>query len=283
VRAAASLELLHTFALIHDDIMDASPDRRGIPSAYRRAAGRFKSGEGINEPERRGLSAAVLAGDLALVLSDRMFVESGFDASDIARAWDPLTQMRLEAVGGQYLDLVTRGTPAGAPDGALTIAALKTAGYSVKGPMVFGAKLAGADEGRLAALSAFGEKVGIAFQLADDLAGLLGDPAVTGKDAEADARRGSPTRLIAQTMQMASPSQRKTVRAIWGNPHCTAADLGKIRALVVETGAVAAAVDEIKTMVSEASARLGQAKLKPGAVGMLCDLAGSIAAAATMP
>jgi geranylgeranyl diphosphate synthase type I len=169
VRAAAALELLHTFALIHDDLIDGSDERRGVPSSHReleRSAGR-----GTADASRFGRAAALLAGDLAVVLADELLLASGFEADTLLRAQAAYHEMREELAAGQLLGLLA--TPRDEAE-ARRLASLKGGAYSVLWPLTFGATLAAGSASLLDALSAFGRPLGEAFQLRDD---LLDDPA----------------------------------------------------------------------------------------------------------
>ncbi|MEX2588450.1 MAG: polyprenyl synthetase family protein [Actinomycetota bacterium] len=251
IRAAASIELLHTFAILHDDVMDGSELRRGEPSLFRRIADE-REDLGDEEAVHYGVSVAILAGDLALVLSDQLFSRSGFDADRLLRAYGPLSRMRLDAVAGQYLDLTHSGRPAGAqdPDLAVRISRLKTGSYSVEGPLLIGATLGGATEAAARALREFARPLGEAFQLTDDLMGLFGDPASTGKDAENDIRKGKPTPLISSSLAMATGGRRSDILAIWGNPRASAADLARLRAAVRDSGALGVMSARIRALVA---------------------------------
>ncbi|TMK64102.1 MAG: polyprenyl synthetase family protein [Actinobacteria bacterium] len=172
VRAAAALELFHTFALIHDDVMDESETRRGQASTYARFAGARAGEPGAL---RFGRSVAVLVGDLAAVLADEAFIGSGFPPERLLPALRRYAVMREEVAAGQFLDI--RGpAPTASAD---RVASLKTGAYTVEGPLHIGALLAGALPELLDALSRFARPLGLAFQLRDDLfdqgeAGLAG-------------------------------------------------------------------------------------------------------------
>jgi len=166
VRAAAALELLHTMALIHDDLMDGATERRGMPATATQLAGEALGRGFTVDADRFGAAAALLAGDLAAVLADRLFLTSGFDPGAIARALAPYHEMRLEMAAGQLLDIA--GLASG-PESARRSARLKGGNYTVEGPLLVGAALAGAPAEVRAALRAFGGPLGEAFQLRDDL------------------------------------------------------------------------------------------------------------------
>jgi geranylgeranyl diphosphate synthase, type I len=160
-RAAAALELLHTMALIHDDLMDRSSERRGAPSSAIQLAEAARR-RGMSDAERAGVSLALVAGDLVAVLADRLLLEAGFPPDRLIGALDRYHRMRTDMALGQSLDVA-----GGDPDRATT-AALKGGSYTVDGPLSIGAALAGADRDVTAALAAYGVPLGLAFQLLDD-------------------------------------------------------------------------------------------------------------------
>lgn len=256
VAAAASLELLHTFALLHDDVMDGALTRRGAPATHIRAAQEHRQADLAGDHDRYGTSVAILAGDLALVLSDLMLASSGFNPALLAQAAEPLGRMRLDAIAGQFLDLTHTGR--GVTDAGLAsrIARLKTAGYSVEGPLMIGATLAGGSGPARAALGEFARPLGEAFQIIDDLLGMFGDPAATGKSAENDLREGKPTLLMTRALAMASPQDRDAILSVWGQAPATAAALEELRLTVARTGALRAMIDRVDDLLSEARGAL---------------------------
>ena len=169
IRAAASLELFHTFALIHDDLMDDADERRGIPSIHAHVAVSAAVATSA-DPRRAGISAAMLIGDIAAVWADELLVTSGFDASRVTRALVRAYDVRQEMAVGQFLDVTGQ---ARVDEAAGRLAAnLKGGRYTVTGPLLMGAELARdetLDADLLRALQEFGEPLGEAFQLQDDL------------------------------------------------------------------------------------------------------------------
>lgn len=161
-RAAAAMELLHTMALIHDDLMDDTSERRGVPSSAQHLANEARV-RGALDPEGAGRSLAILTGDLAAVLADRALLTSGFDADVLVVALDRYHRMRTDMALGQCLDVLgTQGR------GSPIVAALKGGSYTVEGPAAIGAALAGAGPAKSDALAAFAGPLGLAFQLRDD-------------------------------------------------------------------------------------------------------------------
>lgn len=163
VRAAAALELLHTMALIHDDVMDLEQERRDSPTLHVRGT-RAAATRGHAAPERHGEAVAILVGDLAAVLADHLLLESGFPPERLVVALDRYHRMREETAAGQYLDLIGAGMD------ARRVASSKGGVYTVEGPLLVGAALAGAPPDVEGTLRAYGRPLGEAFQLIDDLA-----------------------------------------------------------------------------------------------------------------
>ncbi len=256
ILAASSLELLHTFAILHDDVMDGSSMRRGEPTIYRRVTDEHRASGLTGDSERYGISVAILAGDLALVISDYLLAQSGFSPELLNDVALPVTKMRLDAIAGQYLDLNHSGRGVTDPNLTARIARLKTGSYSVEGPLLVGATLAGAPASAKRALEAFARPLGEAFQLTDDLLGMFGDPQVTGKSADNDLRQGKPTSVMARALSLASPAAKDSILSVWGDPASSDEDLEILRKTVYESGAVKSMIRSINSLVGEAKAAI---------------------------
>ncbi|MGW1501924.1 polyprenyl synthetase family protein [Streptomyces mirabilis] len=245
---AASLEMFHAFALIHDDVMDRSEMRRGQPTVHRAlASSHHQSRRGDVPPaaaEWFGQAAAILVGDLALVWSDEILHAGRPSARQLTVVLPLLQTMRTEIVQGQYLDLYTTGCPTPDTATAWRVIRYKTAKYTVERPLHLGAALAGADRRLLQRLSAYAIPAGEAFQLRDDLLGAFGDPAVIGKPALDDLRAGKHTVLAALALQRATPAQARELRRLLGDPELSAAHAATVRELFTSTGA-RAVVEEL--------------------------------------
>lgn len=183
VRASAALELLHTMALIHDDLMDGTAERRGVASSAPHLAAQARCDELAADPDAYGSATAILSGDLAAVLADRMLLEAGFDAARTAAALAPYHRMRTEMALGQYLDVAGLAGATGTdPELARRAARLKGGSYTVEGPLAVGAALAGAAPEVIVTLMAFGGPLGEAFQLRDDVVDGDGSVGITPAD-----------------------------------------------------------------------------------------------------
>ncbi|ADU05781.1 MULTISPECIES: polyprenyl synthetase family protein [Micromonospora] len=272
--ALSALELLHTFALVHDDVMDASDTRRGLPTAHRAAAARHRAAGHTGDPDRYGEAVAVLIGDLCMVWADRLMAHAAVPAErllDVRRCYD---QMRVETVAGQFLDVLGENDSASwTVDRALRVARYKTASYTVQRPLLFGACLAGADadDPLIAAYTRYGLAVGEAFQLRDDLLGVYGDPETTGKPAGDDLRTGKPTALLMLARQLADPAQRRVLERAGSVTSATEVD--RLADVVRDTGATARVERMISDRVTEALAALGTAPIDETARTALTGLA----------
>ncbi|WP_349256623.1 polyprenyl synthetase family protein [Frankia sp. CgS1] len=311
VTAAAAIELLHACALIHDDVMDASDTRRGRPAAHRRFSRVHRTAGWRGDPADFGRSAAILLGDLFLAWADELLAASRMPPEALVRAWPTYGRMRSELMAGQYLDLVGQAEagPHGGldPGRAVRIARYKTAGYTVVRPLQLGGLLAGAPPDLLAAYAAFGLPLGEAFQLRDDLLGVFGDPAVTGKPTGEDLRDGRPTGLLALALTRAQPAAAARLRTLIsppvrraghpedagqpenpgysGGPGCSpgfgptenpaarAARVAEARDIIAASGAVAAAEERIAARTATAVEAARRADLDVTTLAALTELA----------
>lgn len=251
IRAAAALELLHTFALVHDDVMDRSPVRRGESTTWTYLAAEHRRFAFRGDPEDYGISTAVLVGDLAMTLADRAFLESGFAPERLLPAFGRYGRMRTDMVAGQFLDVVAANRGQVGEEEARRIAVLKSGAYTVEGPLHIGAILAAAPERLLASLSDYGVALGEAFQLRDDILGVFGDPSVTGKDRDSDLREGKRTVLIAKAMAESRPDDRRFLEDRLGRPDLSDQDVESIRRIIEVSGAL----DGTEALVEELGAR----------------------------
>ncbi|KAB1935783.1 polyprenyl synthetase family protein [Micromonospora sp. ALFpr18c] len=268
--ALAALELLHTFALVHDDVMDASTVRRGRPTAHVALAEQHVAAGHRGDPGRFGEAVAVLIGDLCMVWADRLLAQATVVPAQLFEVRHCYDQMRVDTVAGQYLDVLGENDPANwSVDRALRVARYKTASYTVQRPLLFGACLAGApaDDPLTAAYTRYGLAVGEAFQLRDDLLGVYGDPAVTGKPAGDDLRAGKPTTLLMLARQLATPAQLTAL------DQAGTAPVERLAELVAETGAAARVERMIAERVGDALAALDAAPVDRTARTALTGLA----------
>ena len=265
--AGAAFELLHAFALIHDDVMDGSATRRRSPTVHAEFDAAHRSAGWRGEGRRFGEGVAVLVGDLASVYADRLMV----GVPDAAReVWH---ELQIEINVGQYLDVV--GTASGDTpfEDARRIARYKSGKYTIERPLHLGAALAGRLDDLRAPLSAYGDPLGEAFQLRDDVLGAFGDPVVTGKPVGEDLREGKPTPLLAVARRRCAGAPEASVLDLVGAAGLDDAAVAEIQEVLVASGAL----DEIEATIDELTAvaleSLGSAGLPGPATGALAELA----------
>src|SRR5215217_1452891 len=236
LRAAASLELLHAFALLQDDVMDASRLRRGRPAAHV-AFAQWHRHLGISgSPDRFGESAAVLLGDLCLVWAAQMMRESGVPATALDRVWPRYDAMRIELAVGQFADLVNDAGGFPSLDKVLDVSRRKSGNYTVRRPLELGAAMAGCGEHVLTILGRYGDAIGEAFQMRDDLLGIFGSPAVTGKPCGSDLRERKATSVVAAAYQLGDSTLRRQLRVFMSAENLADDDILRWRELIAATG-----------------------------------------------
>jgi len=279
VRAATAMELFQAAALLHDDVMDDSDTRRGLPAAHRRLATEHTEHGWTGDGDRFGVAGAILAGDLCLAWTDELFATSGLPTAELERARPVFDRMRTQLMGGQFLDVVESvrswdGMPlTERVERAERVIRFKSAKYTVEHPLLIGASAGGADEDDLAALSRYGLDLGQAFQLRDDLLGVFGDPAATGKPAGDDLREGKRTVLVAHALAGADEHGRDLLESRLGDPDLDATTVDALRAVIVASGAVDAVEADISRLAGTARMALKSTHgLDTGAVEVLDQL-----------
>jgi geranylgeranyl diphosphate synthase type I len=253
--------------------MDASDTRRGMPSAHRVFEAMHRDSGWRGSAAMFGEGAAVLIGDLLLSWADDVLFRSGLPTDALLRGKPVYDEMRTELMAGQYLDLLEQASGDGSEDRVMRVARYKTAKYTIERPLHLGGALAGASEAAMTAYSDYGLPLGEAFQLRDDVLGVFGDPAVTGKPAGDDLREGKRTLLIHATLHAASPAQRAALEAGLGNRDLDLAAIDELRGVIVECGGLAEVEQRIVTLRTQALGALADADLDAEAAQVLTDLA----------
>lgn len=233
---AASYELLHSALLIHDDVVDRDFVRRGIPNVsghYRNRA--LRAGVPSEAAEHAGVSAGVLAGDLALSGAYRLLGSMEATVALRQRLNDILDDAIFSSVGGEVLDIeFSRSAVMPSIEDITKAAHQKTSVYSFEAPLQAGAVLAAAPEPVVAALTSFGRYAGIAYQLADDVRGVFGKESVTGKTGWGDLREGKRTALLSYA---ATRPEWGRIAPLIGSQDMTAADARHVQSVLVSCGA----------------------------------------------
>lgn len=267
VDAGAALELLHSFALVHDDVMDDSRQRRGNDAIHVQFQRLHEHEKLAGEDRRFGEGVAILVGDMAFVYADHLMKSAPRAAIDV------FTEMRVELNVGQYLDLSATARSEATVAKAQKIARYKSGKYTVERPMHLGAAMAGRFEELASDVSAYGIPVGEAFQLRDDLLGAFGDEDLTGKPVGGDLREGKPTALVAIARERASGADAHLLTNRYGSRDLTDNEIRAIQHIFTETGARADVQSTIDELVESGLTALSKMPITPEAQDHLVQLA----------
>ena len=243
-----ALELLHAYMLVHDDWMDQDRMRRGGPAVHVLLTKRYRS-------THLGQASAVLAGDLGVALATEALARVEVPPERVPQLFSVFAQMQSDAIAGQELDVLGREAD------VERVYTLKTGSYTVRGPLVLGALLAGSAQEVITALERFALPLGIAFQLRDDLLSAFGDPARTGKPFGNDIRSGKRTLLMARGLELARGADRSRLRGAWGNRRATRSHLERATEILETCGARGEVERRIKELVTK-----GLGALKKGPI-----------------
>ena len=270
IDAGAAFEMLQAFALVHDDVMDGSSMRRGARTAHLHFGDRHAEALWRGEGRRFGEGVAILIGDLAHVYADQLLPRT---SADVQRVWD---ELRIELNVGQYLDLLGTARADTDHESARRIARYKSGKYTIERPLHIGAALAGRLAELEAPLSAYGDPLGEAFQLRDDLLGAFGDQAVTGKPVGDDMREGKPTPLLAIATAKADAAQAAVLAQV-GSADLSPAQVADIQEVFISTGAMDAVESSIDALTAQALDAIAVAPITDGARQALVELAQFVA------
>jgi geranylgeranyl diphosphate synthase, type I len=271
----SALELLHACALVHDDVIDASATRRGLPTVHRLFADRHRDRNWHGSSEQFGLSTAILLGDLSLVWADDIVNSADLPPDAHRRVHRVWADIRTEVLGGQYLDIVAEASGAETVESAMKVNTYKTASYTMARPLQLGAAAAADRPDVQDTFHQVGNDLGVAFQLRDDVLGVFGDPAVTGKPSGDDLRSGKRTVLLAEALQRADASDPLAAKLLRASIGTDLAD-DQVRELcqVIESvGALAAVESRIELLTGQALALLDAAPIDAAAKVGLAELA----------
>jgi geranylgeranyl diphosphate synthase type I len=261
--AGAALELLHGYFLVHDDWMDGDLVRRNGPSVH--ATLRTKLGD-----DALGDAAAIMAGDWGVAVATDWMARLAVKPQLLSRALQCFTAMQLAAVTGQIRDLLATD------DRPEITYELKTASYTVSGPLRLGAILGGAKDSTLSDLERFALPIGVAFQLRDDLIGVFSPEAVTGKPFASDIKQGKRTVLALEGRRRADGAMLKRWNRVFGNATSSRRDLESVVEFLEHCGAKDAVERRISKLYSESLAALDGARLKPRGKELLRSAAAAL-------
>ena len=231
IKASTSIEIIHSFLLMHDDVMDQDNLRRGEPTIHKQYE--------IGHTPHFGLSMAVDTGDLGMFLAYEMLINTRFPLKNKVAAWKILNDTIIEVAYGQALDMAYESRKKVTEEDVLRVHTHKTATYTVTAPLQIGAVLGGASKQKLLAIEKFGLPVGIAFQLRDDELGMFSDEKTLGKPADSDLKEGKNTLLFVKALELGGTEQKKFVKYAHGNPNLKLKEVEKVRNIIIDSGSLA--------------------------------------------
>ncbi len=229
IKVGAAYEIFQTAILAHDDIIDQSDLRRGKPTIYKQLGG-----------GHYGISQTIALADIGFFLTVRLISEANFPEDRKNRAISAFAQTVINTGLGEVLDVELPHLKGDRVDKeVIIIHKLKTAYYTIIDPLQLGAILAGGSQKLLNNLEEFGENLGIAFQVQDDILGVFGDEKTLGKSATSDIEEGKNTLLITQAAKLANPSQRKILDKYYGKGNVGNRGLEAVRKVFTDSGSLA--------------------------------------------
>jgi len=273
IKASTAIEIIHSFLLMHDDIMDQDILRRGRPTIHKQCETQHQKEYQKRDSAHFGLSMAIDIGDLGTFLAYKVLMGSRFPLPQRTTAWEILNNTILEVAYGQGLDITYEAFDKVTEDNVLRVHTHKTATYTVTAPLQIGATLGGGSKKKLQAIEKFGLPVGIAFQLRDDELGMFSDEKTLGKPADSDLKEGKNTLLFVKALERGNEEQKKFLKYAHGNPNLTLKEVEKVRRLLIDTEALAYSQNLGRVLVEKGKKFVPQITKVPKLQGTLCKMA----------
>ena len=285
IKAAISIELIHSYLLIHDDIIDKDSFRHNDLTMHCRYEKEYKNfidysplkrGKGCvklvekhtpnpsqegNNSKHFGASMAIITGDLMSSLGYEILIRSDFPPNLKIKAVEKLNQIILNTITGEAMDVVLAEYPNANTSDVLKMQRYKTAKYTIEGPLHLGAILAGADEKFLKSISEFAIPLGIAFQIQDDIIGVFGNEERIGKPVGADIKEGKKTLLAVKAFERANREQLKILSKSFGNKNINLSEVNAVRKIIKKTGSLEYSLEKIKKLIEFSKARLEEMEI----------------------
>ncbi len=236
LKVVVAYEIFQAAILAHDDIIDKSLFRRGKPSLYARLGG-----------DHAGESMAICLGDIGFFLAFQLIAESPFPEKEKNKALAIFSKTMLETGIGELLDVELSMDPrvkpeddndGGAMSDIITVYKLKTAYYTITAPLLLGAVLGGLPDSSLSSIRIFGENLGIAFQIQDDINDIFSEKKQLGREQGGDIKEGKQTLLYMYAKEHANKKQEELLKKFYGNSAIGSAEIEVVKNVLVETGAL---------------------------------------------
>ena len=249
--ASASIEIIHSFLLMHDDIMDMDSVRRGAPTIHKQFETDHKKTRSKKDSYHYGISMGMDMGDLGAYLGMELILDSKLPADRKIAAATYFSRLLQRTAYGQALDVAYEQKSDVGEREVMEVHLQKTSVYTIGGPLKIGALLGGVSSKKINAIEKFGEPVGIAFQLRDDELGLFSDEKTLGKPIGSDIKEGKNTILKIKAIEFTKGEDRKFLKRAYGNKKLTKREVAKVQKLTIESGALAYSQNLSKKLVAE--------------------------------
>jgi len=273
IKASVSIELIHAFLLIHDDVIDRDELRHGVKTAHVHYGEIAKKYFKNKDAAHFGNSMAIIIGDMVGALGNQVLFESDFDAKIVMKALHRMQGIVSYTAIGQSEDVYIENRGRASEKEILKMYENKTAKYTFEGPLHLGAILAGADKKFLQSLSSYSIPAGIAFQIQDDILGIFGQVGKTGKPVGSDVRQGKQTILVAKALEKADGRQKEILKKCLGNKNLTQPELEQFKKVIIETESLKYAQELAKKMIFEAKGKIKNVNIDKEAKEFLLGIA----------
>lgn len=252
LKTAVSIELIHIFLLIHDDVIDNDPKRHGVETIHHRYEKIGRVFPGIGENARHfGNSMGIIVGDIISAIGNQVIYKSKFSTDLIVKALNRLQSIVSVVAVGEAQDVIIEYRRKASEKEVMDMYRNKTAKYTIEGPLHLGAILGGADESVLKGITEFSVPIGVAFQIQDDILGIYGSEKKIGKPVGSDIREGKQTILVVKALKNANVSQKRKLELFLGKEDITKKEVEEFRNLIIETGALDYARNLAQKLINE--------------------------------
>lgn len=268
----AAMELIHSYFLIHDDIIDQDDLRRGRPSMHCRFSNSLSKNIPSDHRDHLGRSLAILAGDISSVWAYELFAKSKFPAEQKIKALGEINRMIFKCGTGEILDVAIELKNHPKVSDIFKVQIYKTASYTIEGPLAIGALLGGASPAMIKALREFARPLGIAFQIQDDILGLFGNEKEVGKPIGSDLRQGKMTLLMLHALKRANNIQKRIIQSALGNENISKKQINNVRAIVEQTSSLAYSQNLVRKFSAQSRNILQKSPLPDAAKSFLAGL-----------
>jgi geranylgeranyl diphosphate synthase type I len=273
IKASMSIELIHSFLLIHDDIIDKDGVRHNTTTTHTYYSTIAEKNFPNKDTGHFGNSMAIVIGDAINTLGNRILLEADFAPTLINKAMRALQSIIFMTIVGESEDILIENRGQANEKEILQMYTNKTAKYTIEGPLHLGAILAGADAQLLQKLSTYAIPTGIAFQIQDDILGVFGTVNKTGKAIDSDIKQGKQTILVAKALEKASAEQKAVLKKCLGNINLSATDLNEFKQVVTDTGSLQYTQDLAEKLIKEAKEKISKTKINSETKEFLLNIA----------